>query len=170
LKAALGYSKTYIASDGSTQTFEVVGMKQPEQLGDEVLNLFVWIWSMKDYLKALCKQRGGDPNSIERIATAEPALAIAADIANGAKHGELKNSRTGKYATLSNVGFNVPSGAIGSITVGASHVCLRVANPEAATLRASIEFTTGEPPQDAFTVLAEAINAWEVHAFPLAGV
>ena len=170
LNADPGYSSTYQASDGTAQTIRVVGLKSPALLEDDLLCLFVWIWSMKDYLKELCRLNGTDPQTIERIANTEPALTIAADIANRVKHGVLRDSRSGRHARLTKVGIETPGADISSITVKAFEVEIVVANPETATLCASIEFASNDPPLDAFNVLNDAISAWESRAFPITGV
>jgi hypothetical protein len=47
-----GYQTSYWAEGTDFMTnFKAIGVKAPEQLEDDFLNLFVWIWSLKDYLK-----------------------------------------------------------------------------------------------------------------------
>ena len=169
-KAHRGYTETHTLSDGSVHTYRISGIKSPSQLEDEILSLFIWIWSMKDHLKELARARGCDPKIIEKIADFELSLGISADIANRAKHGNLRKSRSGRHARLANVGFTIPGDSIGSIVFGAFDVNLNVALPDTATLRAFIEFETGETPLDAFAVAEDAMKAWETHAFPVAGI
>lgn len=169
-KAHPGYTETHALPDGSEHTYRVSGLKSPNQLEDELLSLFIWIWSMKDHLKELVRARGGDPKIIEKIADFELSLGISADIANRAKHGNLRDSRSGRFSRLTNVGITVPGTAISRIVVGAFDVGLDVSLPESASLHASIEFESGDSPIDAFTVAEEAMKAWEIHAFPIAGV
>lgn len=169
-KAHPGYTEAHVLSDGTTHTYLFSGIKSPIQLEDELLTLFVWIWSMKDHLKELCRAQGIDPKTIENIADSDPSLAVAADIANHAKHSGRRAGRSRKYPRLANVGIRVPQSAIASITVEAFSVGVDVAIPDQATIHASIEFESGEPPLDAFAVIEQAISAWENRAFPLVGV
>lgn len=149
----------------------VIGIKSPEQLEDELLQLCVWIWSMKDYLKNLVIASTGIGQQIEDIVNTTDSLAIVADIANRDKHGKLKKSRTGDFAKLTNVGFKINQTAFNSITIDGSVVTFDIGKPSAATLIASIEFEKGNRPvMDAFQVLENALNAWETQAFPLVGV
>jgi len=161
VKAHPGYTESHTFSDGSTHMYSIRGLKSPAQLEDELLTLFVWIWSMKDYLKGLYIAQGADPQLIEKISDSEPSLAIAADIANCAKHSYLRKSRSGKFARLTNVGFTVPGSAIGRITVESFAVGLDVSLPDNASLHATVEFDSCDRPLDAFTVAAQAISAWE---------
>lgn len=169
-KAYSRYAETHTFLDGSEHTYRIRGVKSPNQLEDEFLSLFIWIWSMKDYLKELARARGTDPKLIEKIADSELSLGISADIANRAKHGYLQNSRSGKFPRLANVGFTIPGTAIGRIVVEAFDVSLHATLPDSASLHASIEFETSDPPLDAFSVVEEAMKSWEVHAFPIAGI
>jgi len=169
-KAHSGYTETHTLPDGSEHTYRISGLKSPNQLEDELLSLFIWIWSMKDHLKELARARGADPRLIEKIADSEVSLGITADIANRAKHGYLRDSRSGRFSHLTDVGYSVPSAAIGRIVVGAFDVGLDIVLPESASLHASIEFESSDPPIDAFAVAEEAMKAWETHAFPIAGL
>ncbi|WP_442510776.1 hypothetical protein SH528x_002419 [Novipirellula sp. SH528] len=167
--AHVGYDQSHTLPDGSDGVTKIRGIKSPEQLEDELLNLFIWIWSMKDYLKELCRNRSVDPQGIERIVNTVDALMIAADIANRAKHGELRNSRTGDFARLENVGYTIDRSAVESIAFRPREVELTVAIPDDAELRGSVEFDSGKTGRDAFEVAEEAIIAWETRAFGLAG-
>ncbi|WP_436716571.1 hypothetical protein U8335_03925 [Roseiconus lacunae] len=169
-KANPGFARSQKAESGAGYDLEVVGVKSPEQLEDEILNLFIWVWSMKDYLKALCRVSGADPKRIERIVNAEPSLMIVADVANRAKHGNLTQSRTGDYAKLDSVRVSIPLEAIGSIAFQESEIRVDVAIPDDTELVAMITFDSQCTPQDAFAVVRHAISAWEKNAFPLVGV
>jgi hypothetical protein len=169
-KASTGFSQTTQNSDGISTRVEVVGLKSPDTLEDELLTLFVWLWSMKDYLKTLCKSRGIDACKIERIANENRSLSITADIANRAKHGHLKSSRSGDFAKLQNVCISIPQSALASITFEKPAVVVLVGIPEVAELFAEIGFDSGLAPVDAFSTALQATSAWETLAFPLAGV
>jgi hypothetical protein len=170
LKANSGFVRVDENADGSETLLEVVGLKDPEVLEDEILTLFVWLWSMKDYLKCLCKVRGIKSKQIEQIANAERSLSIAADIANRVKHGVLTQSRSGHFARLQNVRISIPLSSVGSISFNRPTVRIEVAVPDYAELFAEIGFDSGDEPVDAFEVATQAIEAWETHAFPVAGV
>ena len=50
-RAADGYLDSHVLDDGQRHWYSVSGIKSPEQLQDELLTLFVWVWSLKDHLK-----------------------------------------------------------------------------------------------------------------------
>ncbi|EKJ99357.1 hypothetical protein RBSH_05331 [Rhodopirellula baltica SH28] len=168
-KAHVGFAKQQVAQDGSSCSIDVRGVKSPEQLEDEILNLFIWVWSMKDYLKELCRHGNVNPKKIEDLVNTESSLMIAADIANRSKHGELRQSRTGEFAKLQDVQIALPQNIIQSIGFHDSTIQIEVAIPDDAELNATIAFDSGAPSQNAFTVAQDAISAWETKAFPLVG-
>gem|GEM_PF-961241 len=169
-KANSGFVQTLNHSDGSSTHLEMTGIKAPELLEDELLNLFIWIWSMKDYLKTLCETLGIAGSRIEQIANVERSLSIAADIANRAKHGVLRESRSGDFAKLQNVRISIPQSALASIAFHKPTVRIALNIPDDAELFAEIGFDSALAPVDAFQTASHAFAAWQVHAFPLAGV
>lgn len=165
-KASSGFVQSQKHRDGSSTQIEIVGIKAPERLEDELLNLFIWLWSMKDYLKTLCENRGIAGSRIEQIVNVERPLSIAADIANRAKHGVLRESRSGDFAKLQNVMISIPQSSLASISFDKPAVRITVDTPEDAELWAEIGFESGLTPVDAFQTATQAFTAWQVHAFP----
>jgi hypothetical protein len=133
-----GYEKTHTFSDGTTHLYTVAGIKSPEQLEDDLLHLFIWTWSLKDYLKEYYKTKNIDPQCVEVIANKNTALQYVADIANRAKHGDLRTSRSGMFAELVDVGWTVPQLALGKISVGSFNVGVDVAKPDHVELHAFV--------------------------------
>lgn len=113
--ASRGFEKQQVDEAGNVSTIDIRGIKSLEQLEDEILNLLIWIWSMKEYLKQRCQDLGVEPTQIEDLVNSDPALPIAADVASRAKHGCLKNSRCGSFAKHDNVAIVVPQQALNSI-------------------------------------------------------
>ena len=118
---------------------------------------------MKDHLKEAYRTKGLGPRQIELIANKCVPLLLVSDIANRAKHGVLRDSRSGKFAELVNVGYTIPQTAIAKITFGAFSVATEVSNPSDVELHASIETNDGST-YDAFAVLIEAQSEWETKA------
>jgi len=127
----VGFAQSNKFPDGSSTNLEVIGIKAPEVLEDELLTLFIWLWSMKDYLKALCATRGiagseiEQIEQIEQIANVERPLSIVADIANRAKHGVLSKSRSGDFAKLQHVSISIPQSAVATGHTSARHTSAR---------------------------------------------
>jgi hypothetical protein len=166
-KSSVSFDQTSMMEDGAQHHYRINGIKSPEQLNDELLTLFVWLWSTKDYLKQSCKVNGVDPQRIEDIANNNVALQLVSDIANSAKHGELIKSRSRKYARLTGVGFEIPQTAISSLCFGADTVTVNVHAPLEAKFKARIESKSGEDIGDAFEILQLGMLAWETQAMPI---
>lgn len=156
-----GYETSYQASGTDfTTNFRAIDVKAPEQLEDDFLNLFVWVWSLKDYLKETFEARGLSGKHVEKEVNCCTPLTYVADIANRAKHGTLRDSRSGKFATLVDVGFEAPQETIEKIVFGGPSVTLHVKNPEMIRVHATVLISSGER-IDALTVLDEAMSCWE---------
>lgn len=143
-----------------TTRFRAIGVKAPEQLEDDFLNLFIWTWSLKDYLKACFAAKGLNGKEVEDIANSCRSLAYVADIANRAKHGILEHSRSGEFAELVSVGFEAPQETIERITVAGPEVTLHVRDPQKIRIRANVRTSSGAE-RDAVAVLTEAMTTWE---------
>ena len=169
-----GYQTSYQAEGTDfTTNFKAVGVKAPEQLEDDFLNLFVWTWSLKDYLKSCFEAKGLRGKAVEEEANLCQALTFVADIANRAKHGELRESRSGDFAELIDVGFNAPQECIERITVAGPDVTLYIKDPQMVSIRATVATRSGGR-HEALAVLNEAMEFWEtkvlaqIAAHPLA--
>ena len=156
-----GYQTSYQA-DGTdfTTNFKTVGVKAPEQLEDDFLNLFVWTWSLKDYLKSCFEAKGLRGKTVEEEANRCQALTYVADVANRAKHGELRESRSGKFAELVDVGFNAPQECIERITVAGPDVTLHIKDPQMISIHATVATRSGGR-HEALAVQVEAMECWE---------
>lgn len=156
-----GYRTAYVAqgTDFTTQFF-AEGVKSPDQLKDDFLNLFIWVWSLKDYLKVRCESVGLSSQLVEDEANQCPALTYVADIANRAKHGTLNTSRSGMFAELVDVGITVPQKSIQQIEFAGPQVTLRVRDHQHIVIRASVVTRDGVR-RDALAVLDEAMRCWE---------
>jgi hypothetical protein len=151
-------------TDGQQQTVGVVGVKSPVQLEDELLQLFVWVWSLKDHLKDAYSSKGLDPQLIELLVNESPALQYVSDIANRAKHGTLTKSRSSTFAELVEVGITIPHSAMAKVVYVPNAVGVHVDKPKEVELCAKVQ-PRGTEAIDAFAVLEESIAIWEHHAF-----
>jgi hypothetical protein len=145
--------------------FSARGVKDPAQLEDEFLSLFVWVWSLKDYIKAAYEVGGLRAQTVEEEANACSALMFVADIANRVKHGTLRDSRSGRYAELVDVGFTLPMDAVRKITVAGPEVTVEVEYPERAQIQAEVVTRDGTRLKAA-TVLGDAMTCWETKLLP----
>ena len=156
-----GYEISYQAEGTDFTThFRAVGVKAPEQLEDDFLNLFIWMWSLKDYLKTCFEASGLRGNAVENEVNRCPALMYVADIANRAKHGVLRESRSSEFAELVDVGFTAPQDSIERITVAGPEVTLHLKDPQMVHIHATVATKAGIR-LDALAVLSEAMQCWE---------
>lgn len=156
-----GYQASYQAEGTDfTTNFKAIGVKAPEQLEDEFLNLFIWTWSFKDYLKSCFRAKGLREKAVEEEVNRCQALIYVSDIANRAKHGELRESRSGEYAELLDVGFDAPQECIERITVAGPDVTLHIKDPQMISIHATVATRSGGR-HDALAVLQEALECWE---------
>lgn len=156
-----GYQCSYQAeSTDFTTNFKAVGVKPPEQLEDDFLNLFIWTWSLKDYLKACFEAKGLRGKRVEEEVNRCQALTYVTDIANRAKHGELRESRSGDFAELIDVGFNVPQESVERIVFAGSDVTLHVKDSQMVSIHATVATRSGGR-HEAIAVLSEAMECWE---------
>ncbi|WP_374972512.1 hypothetical protein [Spongiibacter marinus] len=160
-----GFVDVYLNDDDQMHTYEVLGVKSLVEFEDELLNAIVWVWSAKDYLKEVAKSCGNDPKDIEKLVNESKVLMFIADLANRSKHGNLRKSRSGKFAKLGQVSMSIPKSAIGTLTVVESHVSTVIAAPEEIEYRAPVESENGEYLADAGECLIEAIKIWEEQGF-----
>ncbi len=161
-----GYECSYqaIGTDFTTH-FKALGVKAPEQLEDDFLALFIWVWSLKDYFKESLVARGLRSREVEEIVDQCLPLCYVADIANRAKHGTLRQSRSGAFAELVNVGYDIPQEAIECIAVAGPQVSVHVRDPQLVSIHATV-VAAGGIKLDALTVLQEAMKCWEATVLP----
>jgi hypothetical protein len=162
-KGANGFVQQFEVN-GETHTHTIQGVKAPDQLEDEMLMIFVWLWSLKDHLKQAYARRNLKPELIEEIVNRSPQLQYVSDIANRAKHGELRKSRSGQYAELVDVGITIPHTAVSSLQYLPNAVNVSVAKPDEVQLLATLKLRSGKR-LDAFSVLEQAQSTWEHEAF-----
>ena len=161
-----GYQQSHQMDDGTTHHYSIIGIKSPEQFEDELLAMFIWLWSLKDHLKEAYLAKGLDAKIIESIVNNSFAPQLVSDIANRAKHGTLRNSRSGKFAELTDVGFRIPLSAVAKMTVGAFSVETDISKPNDVELHASIKVIDGVS-YNAFAVLEQAQSEWESKSLPI---
>lgn len=161
-----GFQTSYQAEGTDiTTNFKAIGVKSPEQIEDDFLNLFIWTWSLKDYLKACFKEKGLQGDTVEEEVNGCRALMYVADIANRAKHGNLRKSRSGQFAELIDVGFTAPQECIERLTVAGQDITLNTKNPQMISIYATVATRDGDR-HEALAVLKDAMDYWETKVLP----
>jgi hypothetical protein len=143
------------------QTYKLTGMKSPAEIQDDLASLSLWVWSVKDHLKALVASRGGNPEDVEEFVNVTPDLQVCADIANTAKHGQLRTSRTGRFLRAGPLHFEIPQAALASLSLLMNEVQIDLAKPDLVTFRLPLLDASGSDVGDALFHLRAGVEAWE---------
>ncbi len=160
-KSHTGFNQSHLI-DGSIHTYNVLGLKSPEQFQDELLSIIIWVWSIKDYIKNSYIKLNLNPKDVESIVDKNLSLQLISDIANRSKHGTLNKSRSGKYAFLSEVEFRIPGTSVKSLTVESSTISIKVNDTEKVTSTAKIKSQNEEYIANALEIIDSALKIWEV--------
>ena len=149
-------------SNGETHRYIINGVKDFDRISDDAETFFVWLWSLKDYLKAYSRSKGQSERWVETEASADPCLSVCADIANCSKHGDLsKGSRSGKYPRLGTLKYSFPQQAMGQLTVRAFEVEIDISDPTLVTFEMPILDKDDRVIGDAFSFLSRGVQRWE---------
>ncbi|HDY86696.1 MAG TPA: hypothetical protein ENH82_01100 [bacterium] len=156
-----GATWSYTFPDDVKTTYILNEVKAQEELGDDILNVFIWFWSFKDYLKELIVHQGGDPSSIENKVNSDQKLAICADIANRLKHSSLNHSRSGKFPILGSLAYSIPQSSIKKISFRGDEVEFDFQDYENIDIKMPILDSSGNEIGQALHFLSYAIDVWE---------
>jgi len=85
IKNGEGTNWPYTFDDGETYFYSVEGVKPTEEVEDEITSMFIWLWSLRDYVKKYMVEQGKSKDWIKAQFCADPYLCICADIANSLK-------------------------------------------------------------------------------------
>jgi hypothetical protein len=160
-KYGSGFQRNVLFPDGMSVTYKVTNLKAPEQLEDDVTNLCIWVWNLKDYLKTMAVSCGKTALLVETAVDSDPYLPICADLANKLKHGTLKKSRSGKFPAMGRLECTLPHTALNSLTFKEAEVEFDVATPESAEISIPVYDDTGKLLGDVLKILEQGIVSWE---------
>jgi len=160
-KSGAGFIDVYEDEQKNLHLHHVKGIKSTDEFEDELLNALMWAWNMKDYLKEMLNSQGKDPQTVEDLINSSDTLCLLSDLANGAKHGKLKKSRSGQFARLDKVIITIPQNAVSKITFEARRVETDVEDSSKVELSAPVISNEGEVVGDAGLILSESLKIWE---------
>ena len=112
-----GYEYATELSDGTAVRYILNGVPPILEVEDYVRHALIDLWSLRDYVIHTLRDRGRDDQPVWARVRERPDLALSADLANLAKHGELKRCHW-----ISRPRFGDASGPRSSKTV----MCTRV--------------------------------------------
>jgi hypothetical protein len=156
-----GSSWSHIFDDGTETTYILNDVKPREELEDEILNVFIWLWNMKDYFKSVLKSRGDDPNKIEAHINLDERLTVCADIANGIKHGTLTISRSGLYPKLGELSYSVPGQSMKKLEFQGNEIEMEFKEFENILIKMPVLDINGNEIYQALPLVEHALNEWE---------
>lgn len=165
--SGIGFSQSFLHSDGETHSVRVDGVKSLDEFKDDLLNAIIWAWNFRDYLAAALVASGRERKVVTDLVTAHMPLRILSDLANGAKHGPLERSKSGFFARLRPVSLTIPQQAVSSMTFKAFDVSIAVSDPTKAEYSCRIESKDGRDLGDAGQLLNDAVRVWEREGLPL---
>jgi hypothetical protein len=156
----------FTVENGESHYISINGVKSPEELEDDISSMFIWLWSLKDYVKKYVVKNGKSKDWVEVKVNSDSHLCICADLANSLKHGgpdpnPRVKPRSGKNPRLGTLKYQVPQKAIGSLSIGAFDVNVNVRNPEFVKLEMPVIGENDRMLGDAFKYLEYALTAWE---------
>ena len=148
-----------MAGPGCT-TIKPGNLDTVEDLKHDLENLYIWLWSIKDYLINMLVAKGVGPaiakRMVEDYVGINPGLKLVADVANSAKHASLDRSRSGQFASI---GSYVTTAPILMPWQNNDEAQRRLRNESDAYI--SIENDKGENIGDAAKIALDAIQTWE---------
>jgi hypothetical protein len=157
-----GTSWSYAFENNEIHEYDITGVRPHEDIQDDIEDAFVWLWSLKDYVKKYSIKAGRNSQWVEDKVNLDTYLSVCADIANSLKHGGLdKHRRSMKDPRLGNVEYSIPQKAISAFTIYSSKVVTNVKNPTLVELKMDIVDKFENRIGDAFEYLDYAVKAWE---------
>ena len=156
-----GYQWSYTFPDGVETTYILKNIKNFEEIEDDISNLFIWVWNLKDYLKKLAEVNGRNPQEVEDIINSDNNLQICADIANVLKHGSLRKSRSHLYPKLSRLRFEIPHTALSSLTYRGKEIELNIAKTQEVLLSKPVLDKNENEIGDGLKILSDGLKRFE---------
>lgn len=165
INAGSGFSSS-AEVEGGKQHYHILGIKNPVDRKDEILNLMVWVWSMKDHLIKKMEMSGIAKVQSKLAVEGEILrcfeLQICMDVANSEKHSGLdRKSWSGLHPEIQAGGFVAPQESLRKITLDENGITLDVDKPELVRFPANVHDSQGCYLGDALEILDVAISRWE---------
>ena len=89
IKDGKGAEWSHTFEDGETHFYSMEGVRPPEEIEDDISSMFIWLWSLKDYVRKYVILNGKNKTWVKNKIINNPNICVCADIANSLKHGGL---------------------------------------------------------------------------------
>lgn len=160
-KAGPGAAWQVQVPDVPPHTVSIGAVKQPEIIEDDVAQLLIWCWSLKDYLKELAVAAGSQGKLVESFVDEHPELQLIADLANREKHGRIERSRSGFFPFMRRPSYHVDGKNVAQLGLVQDGVHIDPVDPEAVKVTIPILSEGGEVLGEALALLHAAFGLWE---------
>ena len=164
IKDGKGAEWSHTFEDGETHFYSMEGVRPPEEIEDDISSMFIWLWSLKDYVRKYVILNGKNKTWVKNKIINNPNICVCADIANSLKHGGLDKEYkpwSGKNPKLKPLKYIFPQEAIGELKFGAYDVNMKIKNPQLVQLEMAIVDEDGITLGDAFKYLDNGLIEWE---------
>jgi hypothetical protein len=175
IREGRGETKRVHLDDGSIGIYQINGVPKLAEIEDHVRHALIDLWSLKDYVKKTLRSRGDNDKLLWTTIKTDKIFALAADLANLAKHGELDRHVHGSFVPdfgkssynliierdpmsgkLVRAGINRITFTPGKIEIDV----INQNNPECVSYHFPVNDHTGQQVDDACDVMLHAFNIW----------
>jgi hypothetical protein len=158
--AGEGAHWSFVTDEGETHRYRFRNIRSHEQVEDDTANLLVWVWSLKDHLKALARKHGSDPRAIEELANEDPHLRLCGELANLLKHGHARRPSPYGRLSLGRAHYEFGAKAIRSVEYRAFEVDFDIAHPELVEVTIPVRDENGAVIGDALESARQGAARW----------
>jgi len=152
-----------VRSDNDSSEYEVIGIRSPTEYLDDIQNLVIWLFNVKDYLKKRMCARNFREQAVEDFINASPEISLCADLANSLKHDGLdRNPRSGTCPTFGGVSVVVPQDGVQAFSyLPSSGFKVSVQRPDLVQYFVPILDQTNAQIGEAGMLCSKVIDQWE---------
>lgn len=155
-----GAGDTLKSSDEFETTAIVESVKPANEVDDDLAAIFIWLWSVRDYIIAKVTESGIRKSLVDDEIDKYLCLKLCSDIANSQKHQSLSTSRSGRFARILKSGYSIPQEAIDHITCEGRKTTFAISQPEMTTITADIVDNKDNRIIGAIECIEQSLEAW----------
>lgn len=148
------------SNDEFETTIIVESVKPANEVDDDLAAIFIWLWSVRDYMIAKATEKGIVKSLIDNEIDKHLCLKLCSDIANRQKHGNISKSRSGRFARILKSGYRIPQEAISRISCEGGQTTFAVSHPEKTSVTADIVDKEDFRIIGAIECIEQSLGAW----------
>ncbi len=155
-----GAGDTIKSSDEFETTVIVESVKPANEVDDDLAAIFVWLWSVRDYIITKTTESGVMKSLVDNEIDKYLCLKLCSDIANRQKHQSLSKSRSGRFARILKSGYSIPQEAIDRITCEGRKTTFAISQPGMTRITADIVDNEDNRITGAIECIEQSLEAW----------